>query len=133
MNFPIEARNDDCEQYRPAEVSRPDSYREIREAKSAVYAAARAARMREQRAREILGPAVCNQAPAAGFGELRREHSAPVREILRRAGLSMAAELEPAELERARQAVSMFADPRTPAARIRAYIMPAREEELERS
>jgi hypothetical protein len=54
---------------------------------------------------------------------LQREHPPAVREILRRAGLSMEAELEPQERWNAEAAVRMFRDKRTPSATIRDYIM----------
>lgn len=70
------------------------------------------------------------EAPAA---ELTREHPPIVREILRRAGLSMAAELKPAELERAERAARTIGDggfdDETPAATIRHFIIPPVESE----
>lgn len=61
-------------------------------------------------------------------GELIREHSPEVREVLRRAGLSMAAELDAGEITRAREAAELFTDPRTEALKIRRHIMPRADE-----
>lgn len=59
---------------------------------------------------------------------LIRDHEPAVRDVLRRAGLSMQSELTPSEVLRAQQAVALF--PNGDAARnIRNYIRPPREED----
>src|SRR5262249_53579910 len=54
--------------------------------------------------------------------EYVREHAAPVREVLRRAGLSMAAELTPEEAARARHAAALEPEAFTDGRAVRNYI-----------